>query len=176
MSVCTFAGISANQLITQTEHLSMEPSTPFKDDNTTLPTISETEKSPTLRLTSITSADMDGELIIRQLEDVNQQLHFLVKYELTTDPSGRKHAKARKCRLCHIEGRGRKDTMYYCISCGLKSSFAMTLTETASNNMLLKSNRLPDLHQSCSLRFSFMFVGIRGFFEGCRQLASLHLG
>jgi hypothetical protein len=123
MSVCTFAGILANQLITQAEQLSMEPSAQFKDDTATLPTVSVTEKSPTSRLSSITSADMDGKLIIRQLEDVNQQLHFLVKYELTTDPSGRKRTKARQCKLCHIEGRGRKDTMYYCISCGLKSSF-----------------------------------------------------
>jgi hypothetical protein len=68
---------------------------------------------------------MEGKLLTRQLEDVNKQLHFLVKYELTTDPSGRKHTKARECKLCLVEGRGRgrRDTMYYCISCGLKSSF-----------------------------------------------------
>jgi hypothetical protein len=51
-----------------------------------------TEKSPASKLSSSTSADIDGKLIIRQLEVANQQLHFLVKYELTTDPSGRKQA------------------------------------------------------------------------------------
>jgi hypothetical protein len=123
MSLCTFAGILANQLITQAEQLSMEPSAQFKDDNETLPTISVTEKSPTSRLSSITSAEMEGKLITRQLEDANKQLHFLVKYELTTDPSGRKCTKARPCKLCLVEWRGRKDTMYDCILCGLKSSF-----------------------------------------------------
>jgi hypothetical protein len=59
-------------------------------------------------LSSITSNDFDGKVIIRQLEDANQQLHFLVKYELMTDLSGRKHTKA-----IQIEGIGWKDIMYY---------------------------------------------------------------
>jgi hypothetical protein len=66
---------------------------------------------------------MDGKLIITQLTYSNQQHHFLVKYVLRADPSGRKRTKARQCKLYHIEGRGQKDTMYYCISCGEKSSF-----------------------------------------------------
>jgi hypothetical protein len=64
----------------------MEPSAQFKDDNATLPTILITQKSPASRLSSSTSADIDGKLKIRQLEDANQ------KYELTTDPSKRKQA------------------------------------------------------------------------------------
>jgi hypothetical protein len=57
----------ANQLITQAEQLSMEPTAQFMDDIETLPTILVTEKSPTSRLSSIISADMEGKLIIRQL-------------------------------------------------------------------------------------------------------------
>jgi hypothetical protein len=50
MSVCTFASILANQLITQAEQLSMEPSAVFKDDNETLPTISVTRKISNIKI------------------------------------------------------------------------------------------------------------------------------
>jgi hypothetical protein len=100
----------------------MEPSAQFKDDeDKTLPTKSATQKSPTSILSSIASPGIADKLIIRQ--DANQQLQFLVKYELMTDPSGRKCTKARLCKLCcQIEKREQKDTMCYCISDGVKSS------------------------------------------------------
>jgi len=59
---------------------------------------------------------------VRQLEDVNSKLHFLVKYGTTTDPSGRKRSKARPCKSWKKKG-SRKDTIYYCILCGLGCSF-----------------------------------------------------
>jgi hypothetical protein len=51
MNVCTFAGISANQQISQAEQLSMISLLQFKDDKTSLPTISiHTEKTFNLKI------------------------------------------------------------------------------------------------------------------------------
>jgi hypothetical protein len=45
----------------------------------------------------------------------NGLLHYLVKYEVMTDPSGWKRMKMRKCKLC-IEGERRHDVGQYCVN------------------------------------------------------------
>jgi len=72
----------------------------------------------------------------------NSKLYFLVKYDTTTDPSGRKRSKARPCKLCKEKG-SRKDTIYYCISCGLV--FVMIPAMIASKIMSWASQDKQDL-------------------------------
>ena len=127
LSVCTFAGILSYQLIHQRERLSRSGEPIFLNDSNALPqgtTVVTTEGSPRTSISSLSVHDVEsgGKSIVRQLGDVNLKLHFLVKYDTTTDPSGRKRSKARPCKLCK-EKQNRKDTIYYCISCGISCSF-----------------------------------------------------
>jgi hypothetical protein len=80
--------------------------------------------SPRTSISSLTALEVEsgGKTIVRQLEDANSKLHFLVKYDTTTDPSACKRSKARPCKLCKEKG-SRKDTIYYYILCGLGCSF-----------------------------------------------------
>jgi hypothetical protein len=58
-----------------------------------------------------------GKNVIRSATDANGILHFLVKYDVTKDPSGRKRTKMRKCKLCMEAGK-RRDVGQYCATCG----------------------------------------------------------
>jgi hypothetical protein len=124
MSVCTFAGIFSHQLIHQSELLSHSDQPYFSDDiETALSASAVTDGSPMMAIFSLTAADVEtiGKTIIRQLEDANNKMLFLVKYKTTTDPSGQKYSKARACKVCKEQGIQR-DTIYYCIACGLGCS------------------------------------------------------
>jgi len=56
------------------------------------------------------------------LKDENGKTHYLVKHDITKDPSGRSCCKKWKCKLCYEGGKWR-DVSYYCISCGDGFSF-----------------------------------------------------
>ncbi len=105
MTVCNFAGIMSHQLISNAEYLSRNQQTVFHEEAVVVRSTSTT--SPITEVSSMTAAEMGitGKVIIRQLRDSNNNEHFLVKYETTTDPSGRKSAKARACKVCQAEGR-----------------------------------------------------------------------
>ena len=106
MTVCRFAGILAHQLISNAEYLSRNQQAVFREEAVVVGSTSTT--SPITEVSSMTAAEVGitGKVIIRQLRDFNNNQHFLVKYETTTDPSGRKRAKARACKVCRAEGRG----------------------------------------------------------------------
>ncbi len=79
-----------------------------------IPESSQDFSSPTLTSSfAITS----GKNVIRSGMDANGLLHYLVKYEVTKDPSGQKRTKMRKCKLC-IEGGKRRNFGQCCITCG----------------------------------------------------------
>jgi hypothetical protein len=126
LSGCTYAGILLHQLIHQRERLSRSDEPVFLNDSLLSQgtTVITHKSSPRTSISSLTTLDVEsgGKTIARQLEDVNSKLHFLVKYDTTTDPSGRKRSKARPCKSCKEKG-SRKDTIYYCISCGLGCNF-----------------------------------------------------
>jgi hypothetical protein len=48
--------------------------------------------------------------------------HYLVKYDVTRDPSGHCRMKKRKCKKC-LEKNKRMDVSFYCISCGENFTF-----------------------------------------------------
>jgi len=114
-----FAGILAHQLIQMANKLDGESGSKFLPETGPSFTVSATQhlsdiSSPTLTNSfPITSATN----IIRSATDANGILHYLAKYEVTQDPSGRKRTKMRKCKLCAEEGK-RRDVGQYCITCG----------------------------------------------------------
>jgi hypothetical protein len=57
-----------------------------------------------------------GKSVIRSATYANGLLHYLVKYDVTQDPSGQKRTKMRKCKLCFEAGKQR-DVGQYCASC-----------------------------------------------------------
>jgi hypothetical protein len=56
------------------------------------------------------------------LVDANGKTHYLVKFDVTKDPSGHCRTKKRKSKRC-LEEKKRRDVSYYCISCGESFSF-----------------------------------------------------
>ncbi len=79
-----------------------------------IPESSQDFSSPTLTSFFVITS---GKNVIHSGMDANGLLHYLVKYEVTKDPSGRKQTKMRKCKLC-IEGGKRRDVGQYCVTCG----------------------------------------------------------
>lgn len=119
VSIQRFAGILANQLIQYANKLGMGNSTRFlpEDDAGFTMSVPETLtdfSSPTLTSSLAITA---GKNVIRSCTDSNGIVHFLVKYDVTQDPSGRKRTKMRKCKLCLERGK-RRDVGQYCFSCG----------------------------------------------------------
>jgi hypothetical protein len=50
-------------------------------------------------------ASLSEKQVIRALKDANGKTHYLVKYDITKDPSGRSRCKKRKCKKCFEEGK-----------------------------------------------------------------------
>ena len=74
--------------------------------------------SPTLTcLLAVTS----GRHVIWTSPDANGLVHYLVKYEVTTDPSGQKRTKMWKCKIFLEQGK-RRDVGQYCFTCGESTS------------------------------------------------------
>ena len=124
LSIRRFAGVLAFQLIQKAKKLSVLP-TRFLPEDYVILVVSDmgsTSKSNISDLTSPDLASSSEKEIIRALQDPNGRTHYLVKYDITKDPSGWSCCKKCKCKLCYEKGT-RKDVSYYCISCGENFSF-----------------------------------------------------
>jgi hypothetical protein len=116
-----FAGILSYQLIQMAKKLNAPPERFLPEDclgsnfMLKLPDSMSDLSSPTL--TNSGTLSSSNKVIIRSLHDANGNLHCLVKYDVTQDPSGRKRTKMRKCKIC-IEREKRRDVGQYCMSCG----------------------------------------------------------
>ncbi len=73
-------------------------------------------------LSSPDLASLSEKEIVHALQDANGRIHYLVKYDITKDPSGWSRCEKHKCKLCYEKGT-RWDVSYYCISCGENFSF-----------------------------------------------------
>jgi hypothetical protein len=71
--------------------------------------------SPTLVMSSSTTSG--DKRVTHQLYDANGNLHCLVKYNVTKDPSGRQRMKMQKYKLCAANNKHR-DIAQYCFYCG----------------------------------------------------------
>jgi len=119
VSIQRFAGILANQLINYASKRASGSKAMFlpEDDPQQLElnvsaTVTDVS-SPTISSFAVAT----GKSVIRSATDANGLLHYLVKYDVTQDPSGRKRTKMRKCKLCFEAGK-RRDVGQYCASCG----------------------------------------------------------
>ncbi len=125
LSIRRFAGMLAFQLIRQAKKLGALQVPSFLPEDDMLPVVSITaphSKSNVSDLSSPDFASLSEKEIVRALQDANGRTHYLVKYDITKDPSGRSRCKKRKCKLCY-EKETRRDVSYYCISCGENFSF-----------------------------------------------------
>jgi hypothetical protein len=59
--------------------------------------------------------------VVRALQYANSRTHYLVKFDVTKDPSGCSRTKKRKCKKC-LEQKKRQDVRFYCITCGKNHS------------------------------------------------------
>ena len=119
VSIQRFAGILANQLIQYASKLGVGHASMFlpEDDEPFTVRIPQEEtkfSSPTLTSSIGVTA---GKNVLRSCSDANGILHYLVKYDVTKDPSGRKRTKMRKCKLCIEKGK-RRDVGQFCATCG----------------------------------------------------------
>ena len=114
-----FAGILAHQLMGMANKLETGNGSKFLPESDSGFIVSVSETSQDLSSPKLTSSFpiTAGKNVIRSGIDANGLLHYLIKYDVTTDPSGRKRTKMRKCKLC-IEGGKRRDVGQYCVTCG----------------------------------------------------------
>jgi hypothetical protein len=124
LSIRRFAGMLAFQLIQKGKKMSALPSR-FLPEDDVIPVVSVMGRTSNSNISDLSSPDMRSLLekeVVRALQDANGRTHYLVKYDITKDPSGRSRCKKRKCKLCYENGT-RRDVSYYCISCGENFSF-----------------------------------------------------
>ena len=140
VTIQRFAGMLANQLIQFANKQGSGNAGRFlpEDDIGFAVSISETVtdlSSPTL---TSSLAITGGKNVIRSGSDANGITHFLVKYPVTQDPSGRKRTKMRKCKLCLEQGK-RRDVGQYCFTCGESYSLCNTCESRDCFNEHVKS-------------------------------------
>jgi hypothetical protein len=126
ISIRRFAGILSHQLIKQAKRLGTTPPRFLSEqdsppDMIPISSVSEPSKGGISDLSS-EFASLSEKQFTRALKDANGKTHYLVKYDITKDPSGRSRCKKRKCKKCFEEGKQR-DVSFYCISCGESFSF-----------------------------------------------------
>jgi hypothetical protein len=146
MSVFRFAGALAFQLIGRANKLA-DTGHKFRDENDNEP--SPPSKTVTVRRngtlstvsTSVTSTSAIllavNKKVLTVIVDVNGGAHTLVCYDVATNPSGRKRALSRSCKLCSgmCQEQGiqtkrkplteikRRDAGQYCHECGVNMAF-----------------------------------------------------
>jgi hypothetical protein len=55
-------------------------------------------------LSSPDLASLSEKEIVHALQDANGRIHYLVKYDITKDPSGWSRCEKHKCKLCYEKG------------------------------------------------------------------------
>ena len=110
-----FAGILSFQLLKNAKRLASSTTPHFFPEEVQLPgkTVVSDLSYP---------SDFSDKPVVQALQDAMGKTHYLVKYDVTRDPSGRCRTKKRKCKKC-LEGNKRRDVSFYCISCRENYSF-----------------------------------------------------
>jgi hypothetical protein len=122
MTITTFAGILANQLITNVDSL-LSCYNPLSQelrsliDGTTPAVISVSNQTPEAA-SSITSAKKVF-LSLRVLTDANQEEHHQIAYEKTTGSKGKRWTKTRPCSLCLSQDNKCRLIGFGCFTYGL---------------------------------------------------------
>jgi hypothetical protein len=124
ISIRRFAGILSNQLFAHARRLSASSSQFLPDSPLDIILIVSNKDSSKSSVSDLSSElfTLSEKQAVRSLQDANGKTHYLVKFDITKDPSGHSRCKKRKCKLCYERGKSR-DVSYYCISCGEGFSF-----------------------------------------------------
>jgi hypothetical protein len=135
MSIRQYAGALAFQL--------SERGHKYQDENNnepSLPSKAVTVKSSGTLSTVSSSITSTSEIllaskkkVLKVIVDINGGTHTLVCYNIATDPSGRKRALSRPCKLCLgaceqakrtlLTEIKRRDAGLYCFECGINMAF-----------------------------------------------------
>jgi hypothetical protein len=127
ISIQRFAGMLSVQLIKNAKRLSAENDDPFLPEHQDAPLTCITLPSKSVsELSTPEIGSTTDKQVVREITDFNGRTHYLVKYDVTKDPSGRSQTKKRKCKKCYEEGE-RRDVSLYCITCGESFSFCNKL-------------------------------------------------
>jgi len=121
ISIQRFAGMLSYQLLKNAKRLgstSLAPS--YLPEEVACPAMTMVSSDVS------TPSDLTDKPIIRSLVDANGKTHYLVKFDVTKDPSGRCRTKQRKCKKC-FENKKRRDVSFYCISCGESYSYCTNM-------------------------------------------------
>jgi hypothetical protein len=142
ITIQCFARILAYQLIEMAKQLEGSGSSKFlpevSHEVVTIQDSSSSFSSPTLTcLLAVTS----GKHVIQTSMDANGLVHYLVKYDVTTDPSGQKRTKMRKCKICLEQGK-RWDVGQYCFTCGESTSCCDTKERDCFNKHIKQIKRI----------------------------------
>ncbi len=127
ISIQRFAGMLSVQLIKNAKRLGAENDEPFLPEHDDAPLACITLPSkPVSDLSTPDVGSKSDKNAVRAITDNNSRTHYLVKYDVTEDPSGRSRTKKQKCKKCYEEGE-RRDVSFYCITCGNSFSFCNNL-------------------------------------------------
>jgi len=118
ISIQRFAGILAHQLLKNAKSLGSSRLAFMPEEIVPQTSIISDLSSPSL----IATASGSDKPVVRSLQDANGKTHYLVKFDVTKNPSGRSRTKKRKCKKC-LEGKKRQDVSFYCVTCGENFSF-----------------------------------------------------
>ena len=122
MTMTCFAGILANQLITNVDSLlsfySPLPQELRSLTNGTTPAVISISNQTPETASTITSGEMLF-LSLRVLTDANQVEHHQIAYDKTTGSTGKRRTKTRPCSLCLSQENKRRLVGFGCYTCGL---------------------------------------------------------
>jgi hypothetical protein len=156
-----FAGILAHQLIQMANNCEGDSGSKFLPESDPAFMVSVTQQSSNISSPTLTSSFQitSGKNVIRSACDENGILHYLVKYDVTQDPSGRKRTKMRKCKLC-AEARKRRNVGQYCVTCGESYSHCNKCDERDCFNehvKKIKRNTRQSKKMGAYLKYEYVF-------------------
>jgi len=117
ISIQRFAGILAFQILKNAKRLGCPRQRFIPEEVQARTTIVSDLSSPSMAPTVHSDKP-----VIRTLQDANGRTHYLVKFDVTKNPSGRSRTKKRKCKKC-LEQKKRQDVSFFCITCGENYSY-----------------------------------------------------
>jgi len=123
ISIQRFAGILSFQLLRNAKELGCSRLSFMSEE------ILPVQKSLVSDLSSPTisgSVTISDKPVAGSLVDANGKTHYLVKFDVTKDPSGYCRTKKRKCKRC-LEEKKRQDVSFFCITCGESFSFCSNI-------------------------------------------------
>ena len=121
-----FAGMLSYQLLKKSKILASSTTSRFMPEEVQLP-----EKTFVSDLSS--PSDFSDKPVIRALQDAMGKTHYLVKYDVTRDPSGRCRTKKRKCKKC-LE-RNKEEMLASIVSLAAKTSAFVIMLAAAIVSM-----------------------------------------